>query len=279
MGTDAAQLAHPLVPRSARVLATRRETADTVTLELDPGPGFAFEPGQFTMLYAFGTGESAISISGDPAEPGRLVHTVRALGPTTRAICAARPGDALGVRGPFGTPWPVAEAAGHDVLIIAGGIGLAPLRPALLALLAGGAGHHRLSLLYGGRTPGQLLFRDELDAWSVREDLDVWVTVDAADPRWPGRVGVVPSLLGPARFDPAETVAFVCGPELMMRATATALLDRGVPAERIHISMERNMHCGYGRCGHCQLGPTLICRDGPVYRYADIVPWMRVWEL
>ncbi len=271
--------ADPLVPVMLDVLARRQETEDTTTLELDPGGGLAFAPGQFMMLWAFGTGEAAISISGDPADRGRLVHTVRALGPTTQAICAARPGERLGVRGPFGRPWPVDEAQGRDVVIVAGGIGLAPLRPALLHVLAAREHYGRVSLLYGGRTPDMLLFTDELDAWREAAEIEVAVTVDAADPGWRGRVGVVPGLLAGARFDPANAVAMVCGPEIMMRASAAALLDRGLPAERIHLSMERNMQCGFGRCGHCQLGPTLVCRDGPVYRYDEIAPWMRVAEL
>ena len=271
--------AHPLTPRMLPVLATRRETEDTFTVELDPGDRLAFAPGQFMMLYAFGTGEAAISIAGDPADAGRLVHTVRALGPTTQAICAVQPGEVVGVRGPFGRPWPVAGAEGGDVVIVAGGIGLAPLRPALLWILSRRERYARVTLLYGGRSPEQLLYRDELAVWRERDDLDVTVTVDVARSDWRGRVGVVPALVAAARFDPACTVAMVCGPEIMMRATASALMDRGVHAERIHLSLERNMQCAFGRCGHCQLGPTLICRDGPVFPYAQIAPWMRVWEL
>ena len=269
----------PLAPRMLGVLATRRETPDTVTLDLDPGARFAFAPGQFMMVYVFGTGEAAISISGDPGDRDRLVHTVRALGPVTQAICASRPGDQLGVRGPFGRPWPVEQAQGVDVVIVAGGIGLAPLRPALLHVLAARERYGRVTLLYGGRAPDQLLYRGELEAWRAREDLDVAVTVDVAGPDWPGRVGVVPALVARAQLDPANTVAMVCGPEIMIRASASALLDRAIPAERIHVSMERNMQCGFGHCGHCQLGPTLICRDGPVYPYAEIAAWMRVREL
>lgn len=271
--------ARPLTPRMLPVLAARRETQDTVTLDLDPGAGFAFEPGQFMMVYVFGAGEAAISISGDPADGTRLVHTVRALGPVTQAICASHPGDALGVRGPFGRPWPVAAAEGADVVIVAGGIGLAPLRPALLHVLAARERYGTVTLLYGGRAPDQLLYRAELEAWRARGDLDVAVIVDVAGPDWPGRVGVVPGLIARARLDPAKSVAMVCGPEIMIRASASALLDRGVPAERIHVSLERNMQCGFGHCGHCQLGPTLICRDGPVYPYAEIAPWMRVRAL
>ncbi len=269
----------PLVPQLVRVLTRRRETEDTWTLELDPGQAAVFAPGQFTMMYAFGTGEAAISISGDPDEPERLVHTVRALGPTTHAICAAEPGDVIGVRGPFGRPWPVDEAEGRDVVIVAGGIGLAPLRPALLHVLSRRERYGRVTLLYGGREPEQLLFREQLAGWRAREDLDVGVTVDMARGGWRGRVGVVPALVPGARLDPGNTTAMICGPEVMMRASASALTDRGVPASSIHVSMERNMQCGFGRCGHCQLGPTLICRDGPVYPLDVIDRWLGVREL
>jgi NAD(P)H-flavin reductase len=272
----------PMVPVSCRVRSTRRDTADTWTLELDPpGGAFAFAPGQFTMLSAFGAGEVPISISGDPDAPGTLVHTVRAVGAATRAICAAQAGDVLTVRGPFGSAWPVTDEPadpGRDVVVITGGIGLAPLRPAILRLLARAAGRGRLLLLYGGRAPDQLLYPDELDRWRER-GLDVTTTVDGAGPEWLGHVGVVPKLVRRAAFDGERAVALVCGPEVMMRFTLTALERCGVTADRVHLSVERNMQCGIGHCGHCQLGPTLVCRDGPVYRADHLARWLAVREL
>jgi NAD(P)H-flavin reductase len=269
-----------LAPVPFRVAAKRRDTSDTWTLELGgpDGAGLEFEPGQFTMLSRGGSGEVPISISGDPAAPGVLVHTVRAVGLATRAICSAEPGSALGVRGPFGNAWPVAAGAGADVVVVCGGIGLAPLRPAILALLARRERYGRLILLYGGRSPSQLLFVDELDRWRER-GLEVLTTVDAAGPEWLGHVGVVPRLVRRVAFDAASTVALLCGPEVMMRFAALALLERGVAAANVHASMERNMQCGIGLCGHCQLGPTLICRDGPVYRWDELAPWLAVEEL
>jgi NAD(P)H-flavin reductase len=201
------------------------------------------------------------------------------VGGVTDAICASRQGAVLGVRGPFGNTWPVALAAGSDVVVVAGGIGLPPLRPALYHVLRRRAEYGEVTLLYGSRTPEDLLYRRELSRWRGRFDLHVDVTVDSAGADWHGKVGVVPKLVGEARFEPASTVALVCGPELMIRFSAEALLARGVPAERIYVSMERNMQCGLGHCGHCQLGPTLICRDGPVYRYDEIAPLMEVREL
>jgi NAD(P)H-flavin reductase len=273
-------VAGEFVPAPYAVAARRQDTSDTWTLELRArdGGGLAFAPGQFTMLARGGAGEVPISISGDPAEPDRLVHTVRAVGLATRAICAAEPGAVLAVRGPFGRPWPVDAIAGSDVVVVCGGIGLAPLRPAILALLARRERYGRLVLLYGGRSPGQLLYPDELEDWAA-SGLEVQVTVDAAGPEWIGHVGVVPRLIRRAEFDAGGAAALLCGPEVMMRFAAAALLERGLAPERIHASMERNMQCGIALCGHCQLGPTLVCRDGPVYRWDELAPWLTIREL
>ncbi len=236
-----------MVPAQFVLAAKRRQTADTWTLELEPPAGgwSRFAPGQFTMLSAFGSGEVPISISGDPADDGLLVHTVRAVGPATRAICDVEEGQALQVRGPFGRPWPVAQLAGADVLVLAGGIGLPPLRPAILALLADRARYGRLTLLYGSRSPEQLLYPREIEEWSAR-GLEVELTVDSAGPEWLGHVGVVPRLVHRAELDPQATVAMLCGPEVMMRFAVGALLERGIDAGRVYVSMERNMQCLYG---------------------------------
>lgn len=269
-----------MVPEPFEVLSRRQETADTWTLELAPcsGGSLGFAPGQFTMLSAGGAGEVPISISGDPAQPEKLVHTVRAVGLATAAICASMPGHVLGVRGPFGQAWPVDEIEGADVVIAAGGIGLPPLRPAILRMLAHRERYGRLVLLYGGRTPDQLLYPADRVAWSLR-GLEVLVTVDSAGPEWLGHVGVVTRLIRRARLDAARTVAMACGPEVMMRFAVATLREAGVGARQIYMSMERNMQCGIGQCGHCQLGPTLICRDGPVYRWAQLEPWLAIREL
>jgi len=271
----------PMVPERFEVVSRRQDTADTWTLELQRSSGdpLAFAPGQFTMLSAAGAGEVPISISGDPDRPERLVHTVRAVGLATEAICASEPGRVLAGRGPFGEPWPVEEVAeGAEVVIAAGGIGLAPLRPAILWLLARRNRYRRLVLLYGGRAPDQLLYADELEAWAER-GLEILVTVDSAGPEWLGTVGVVTRLVGRAGLAGGDTFAMACGPEVMMRFTVAALREAGVDADRVFVSMERNMQCGIGHCGHCQLGPTLVCRDGPVYRWSELEPWLAVREL
>jgi NAD(P)H-flavin reductase len=269
-----------MLPEPFQVTARTQETSDTWTLTLEGAQAGlrGFAPGQFTMLSAFGAGEVPISISGDPGEPGRLVHTVRAVGLATQAICEAPTGSVLGVRGPFGDGWPVDEAQGADVVILAGGIGLAPLRPAILAILAGRERHGRVCLLYGGRSPDQLLYASELESWRQR-GLEVLLTVDTAGPEWLGHVGVVPRLLGRIEIEPERTVALMCGPEVMMRFAADALARCGLDGGRVYASIERNMQCGIGLCGHCQLGPTLICRDGPVYRWEELEPWLRIREL
>lgn len=268
-----------MLPRPVVVVRRRRETADAWTLELPGTPAAGFLPGQFNMLSVPGVGESAISISGDPARPGRLLHTIRAVGPVTTALAALRPGQALGLRGPFGAGWPVTGLAGRDVLLLAGGLGLAPLRPALYALLARRRELGQLALLYGSRGPEDLLYRGELARWQRRRGLAVAITVDHAPDGWSGEVGVVTRLLDRVPFDPARTVALVCGPELMMRHAATSLLDRGVPTDAIWLSLERNMKCALAHCGRCQFGGALLCRDGPVLRYDQVRPLLTIREL
>ncbi len=269
------------VPERFRVTSTRRETEDTWTLALESigREGLEFSPGQFTMLYSYGAGEVPISVSGDPRRPGTLVHTVRAVGAATAAVCATPQGDELGVRGPFGRGWPIAEAAGRDVVVVAGGVGLAPLRSVLYEALADRERYGRLTLLYGSRTPAQLLYRDELAEWAEREEIETALIVDAAEESWGGRVGVVPALIERAELDGAEAIAMVCGPEVMMRFSVEALLTAGLAPERIFLSMERNMRCAVGHCGHCQWGPSFVCRDGPVYSWSEAEPWFTIREL
>ena len=274
--------AHPMLPSPYRIEKVRRETSDIFTWNLRPQEGregFPFAPGQFNMLYAFGSGEVPVSISGDPTDPDTLVHTIRAVGPVTKAMERLARGDALGVRGPFGSQWPVAQAEGSDVLLIAGGIGLAPLRPALYHILAARRSYGKVILLYGTRTPSDMLFRAELEEWRARFDLQVLVTVDRGDQDWMGTVGVVTRLIARSQFDPDSTVAMVCGPDVMIRFTVTELLDRGLPVTNIYLSTERNMKCAVGFCGHCQFGPTFVCKDGPVYRYDAVSSWLAIREL
>jgi len=263
------------------VRSRTQETSDIATLVLAPADGVTsrpFVPGQFNMLYAYGIGEAAISISGPQGPGGELVHTVQSLGPTSKALFSAMPGTCIGVRGPYGTGWPLDAAVGKDVILAAGGLGLPPLRPLLYRMLAERERFGRIEVVYGARTPKHLVFYDELQSWRGRTDLRFQVTVDAAGRDWYGDVGVVTTRIPDARFEPAQTVAFVCGPEVMMRFTVQALLQRGVGPDAIYLSMERNMKCAVGLCGHCQFGPSFVCRDGPVFSYRRIGPYLSVRE-
>ena len=270
-----------MLPQLYRVARNRRELADTVTLELAPasGPRPAFAPGQFNMLYVFGVGEVAISVSGDPGREGGFIHTIRDVGAVSHALTRMESGATLGLRGPFGMGWPVAEAAGCDVVIIAGGLGLAPLRPAIYEILANRLRYGHVAILFGSRHPADILFRHELEEWRRRLDVEIEVTVDHAETDWRGNVGVVPALIPRVNFDPRETIAMVCGPEVMMRYSATALRAAGVAAERIFLSMERNMKCAIGICGHCQFGPSFVCKDGPVMRLDRIADILALREI
>ncbi|PPD44516.1 MAG: Ni/Fe hydrogenase subunit gamma [Methylocystis sp.] len=272
--------AQPMVPQVAHVRGRRKDTPDawTLDLELANGARLIYAPGQFNMLTAFGVGEAAISVSGDPAG-GPLIHTIRAVGPVSRALTALEPGDPIGVRGPFGVGWPMAQAEGKDVLLVAGGLGLAPLRPALYRLLGERARFGRVTLLFGARTPEDIVFRHEVESWRARFDIDVDVTVDHAASEWHGHVGVVTTLISRATFDPCNALAMICGPEVMMRFVAMALVEKGFGEDAIYLSMERNMKCAIGHCGHCQLGPTFICRDGPVFTYAQLKRFLAIKEL
>ncbi len=277
------ETANPLMPAFFTVARRRRETQDTWTLSLEAPPGFPFGflPGQFNMLYVPGVGEVPISISGDPARPLPAVHTVRAVGHVTRALTALRPGDPVGLRGPFGRGWPIEAAEGKDVVIVGGGIGLAPLRPLIYHILRHRDKFGNVVILYGARTPQDLLYRRELEQWRGRFDVECLVTVDRGDETWRGHVGVVTTLFRQAEtfFTPANTVGFICGPGIMMRFTVREFQQRGVPDDRVYISMERNMKCGVGLCGHCQFGPKFICKDGPVFSYADIGELFETREL
>ncbi len=268
-------------PFPTRVHRTRREAKDVFTFELDPAApgGFSFAPGQFNMLYAFGVGEVPISVSGHADKPERLVHTIREVGPVTRALGKLRAGDFVGVRGPFGKPWPIREHRGRDVVLVAGGIGLAPLRPVIYEVLSNRAQYRRLSIVYGARSPDDLLFKRELMSWAERRDMQFDVTVDRADAHWTGTTGVVTRLLGRLYARPERAVAFICGPEVMMRFAGRELINGGFDPELVYVSAERSMSCGVGTCGRCQLGPHFICKDGPVFRYDRIRATMTVREL
>src|SRR5579863_1538720 len=277
--TDARRRA-PMTPVSRRVDNRREATADVVTLELEATDGtrMRYAAGQFNMLYAYAVGEVAISISGNPLAEGPVTHTIRNVGNVSHALCALQVGDTLGVRGPFGSGWGLDTAVGSDLVIVAGGIGLAPLRSVVTQILSERDRYGIVEVVIGTRTPEELAFRDEVEAWRKHDDLAVHVTVDRATPGWRGTVGVVTTVLPRIQCDPSA-VALVCGPEVMMRFTALALMERGLPASRIRVSMERNMQCAIAQCGHCQLGSTFVCADGPVMTWERVEPLLAVRQL
>lgn len=269
-----------MVPRAYRVRRRVRESHDTVTLSLYPVDGIEvpYRPGQFNMLYSFGVGEVPISISGHH-RPGRpLLHTIRAVGAVSTALCRARAGEVIGVRGPFGTGWDIEDADGADLVLVAGGIGLAPLRSALRYALARRRHFGQIVLLVGARSPEEVVFTPELARLRARPDVVVEVTVDRATTGWHHHVGVVTQLVDGVPFDAGRALALVCGPEVMVRFAAAALTGRGVAPGQIRVSLERSMKCAIGWCGHCQLGPEFVCRSGPVRSYEQAAPLLAVKE-
>lgn len=262
----------PMIPESYRVVATATETDDTVTITLSPEsqairpPG----PGQFNMLAGFGNSEVPISLA--TLNGDLLLHTVRRVGAATTALCELEIGDWVGVRGPYGVGWDRTDAIGRDILIIVGGLGLAPVRLLIEQILENRADYGRVAVLIGARSPDDLIYRDLLERWSARTDLDLHLTVDAAPTSWRGDVGLVTELIPKANIDITTAVTTICGPEIMMRFSAQRVIELGGRPADTHLSLERNMHCAIGHCGHCQLGPAFICKDGPVLDWLTVEP-------
>lgn len=273
-----AAITDPHLPRPAQVAARAEEVPDLFTLRLhlpavpDREP-YSFEPGQFNMVYLYGVGEVAISIASDPAETAFLDHTVRAVGRVTRALARLQPGDWLGVRGPFGNGWPVRAAEGRDLVVLTGGLGCAPVVAAIGYAARRRNWFRRLVIMQGVKHSADMIWRERYAAWAELPDTQVLLAADQADRGWRGHVGLVTDAIDQAEFDPGQCTVLVCGPERMILAGVDRLLARGVPTGDIWVSLERNMHCGVGHCGHCQFGPWFVCRDGPVFRYRD-VQWL-----
>jgi NAD(P)H-flavin reductase len=277
------------MPFEATIKWIKKETRDTFSSALKINSreiqrAYRFIPGQFNMIYVPGIGEAPISISSSPLDHD-LMHTVRVAGDVTTALSGLRAGDVIGMRGPFGKGWPLEETEDLDLLIVAGGLGIAPLRSVARHILKSpapkkrGSAHPRRMLLYGAKTPKDIIFRDEFPRY--RDVFEVFLTVDRADPEeyWRRETGLVTKLFDRLSIDPLCTIAFVCGPEIMMQTSVRELILRGVPEERIFISLERNMNCGLGLCGHCFFGPKFVCKDGPVFRFSEIKGFMGIKEL
>jgi len=274
-----------MVPELYRIAGIYRETADCFTMEIlpvDGSPRMKFAPGQFNMIYMFGVGEIPVSISGDPLGK-TLVHTIREIGSVTKRLAALKAGDVVGIRGPFGTVWPMDAAIGNDVIVMAGGIAGAPVRPILYEIFNNREKYGKLVYLYGARTPGDILYEKEFKKWTTDHDIFIDYTVDRADAGYKGNVGLVTNLVKKAKlskwFDCYNTVAMVCGPGLMMKFSVKELMKRGIPESRCWISEERNMKCGIGMCGHCQCGPVFVCKDGPVFRHDKVKQFIHTREI
>ena len=270
----------PMLPNWAEIVKIEQEApgVNTYWLEFtDPiiQENYSFQPGQFNLLTVPGYGEAAISISSDPMNKEAIGHTIRLTGNVTNAVDRLGVGGTLGLRGPFGSCWPLEELKGKDIYIAAGGIGLPPLRPVIYHIIQNRSDYGKVVLIYGARTPEDLQFTEEFAGWE-KADIEVMVCVDSCDDTWTGLVGVVPMLFYSLRIDPKKGALLTCGPEIMIHFAAYEAIARRVPRKHIYVSLEKNMKCGFGSCGHCQLGPYFVCKDGPVFNYERIGPYLEV---
>ena len=272
-------VSNPYLIQPATIVEKIREADDIDTYRLQfvdeqVRRSYRFSAGQFNMVYLFGVGEVAISIVSDPDKPDSLDHTIRAVGRVTKAIAGLTIGDVLGIRGPFGQGWPLAGMREKDIVVVTGGLGCAPVVGAIEYIFHRRSEFGAVRILHGVKTPHDLLYRKRFERWRQHPDTEVYLTSDRADKSWQYHVGVVTELFHEVRIDPARTAVLLCGPEIMMRLGAPILIDRGIPATSIYVSLERHMECGIGLCGHCQMGPYFLCKDGPVMRYDRVEPWL-----
>ena len=266
----------PYLPRPARVVERRQESPTIFTLRLelqDPSEreAYVFHPGQFNMVYLPGAGEVPISIVSDPQDPHLLDHTIRAVGRVTHGLAQVRAGEQIGLRGPYGWGWPLQESQGRDIVVLTGGLGCAPVVGAIRYVLRRRRQFGRLVIMQGVKHADDLIWRGSYQAWAAQPHTQVLLAADQApEGEWPWYTGRVLDLIDQAEFDPHHCTVMMCGPEPMMWAGVDALLNRGVAAEDLWLSMERNMQCALGHCGHCQYGADFVCRHGPVFCYHDI---------
>lgn len=270
---------NPMIPVPFVISKIKRENKDTFTIELETPNKFEFKAGQFNMLYLFGVGEVAISISGDQNKTDKLVHTIRNVGTVTNRISNLKKNDVLGVRGPFGSSWKIENFHQKDIFIIAGGLGLAPVRPIIYYIINNRNKFNKVTILYGTKKPSEIIFEKELHKWKSKFDIDLKIIVDKPDSNWKGNTGLITTLIKDLNIDPNKSIAMICGPEIMMKFSAIEMENKGVNPQNIYLSMERNMKCAIGLCGHCQYGSKFICKDGPVFSYLEIKHLLDIWEL
>jgi sulfhydrogenase subunit gamma (sulfur reductase) len=282
-GQDLEASARALVPEPAEIVEKRTYGSQIHVYRLrlcDPAvrPRFDFLQGQFNMVSVPGVGEVAISISSDPADED-LEHTIRIVGRTTRVIEKLEKGDILGLRGPYGTGWPLHDARWKDVLVVTGGLGCAPVTGAIEYLFRRRGNYGRITILHGVKKPADLVQQERFESWRREPDTQVLLTSDQPDRAWHDHIGVVTELFEEVAIDPGRTIVFMCGPEVMMRFAVRILQERGVSMDRVFVSLERNMKCAVGLCGHCQFGPEFVCKDGPIFPFSRIAPFFRVHGL
>lgn len=269
--------ANPYLPMEAEVVERVQETPSLFTLRLrfcDPDINAAYHsvPGQFNMLYLYGVGEVPISIVSDPGRDTLLDHTIRAVGRVTDGLAKLQPGDRLGIRGPYGRGWPLEMAKDKDVVILTGGLGCAPVVSAIKHVIHHRGDYGRLVIMQGVKHSDDLIWREQYEAWSKQANTQVLLAADIAGNNWPWMVGRVTGLLEQAEFDKTNCTVMMCGPEIMMKFSIQELLQREIPEQNIWVTMERNMQCAIGHCGHCQFGGAFVCKDGPVFSYPEIKP-------
>lgn len=257
-------------PRLAEILEVKPLTAKEklFTLRFEDGQPLNHQPGQFVEVSVFGVGECPISVCSSPTRDHHFQLCVRAVGNVTNALHRLKPGDKVGIRGPYGKGFPIEVMKGQDVLIAAGGLGMAPLRSLAQYIFDHREEFGNVKVLYGAKEPGELLFKDELD--QIQRVAECLITVDRADETWKGHVGVITTLCPQVQIDPARTIAVTVGPPIMYRFIIKEFLNMGIPEDRIYLSLERHMKCGVGKCGHCQINGIYVCQEGPVFNYKDI---------
>lgn len=265
----------PYLPQDAEIVSRVQESPTIFTLHLrfaepDCHQQFLYSPGQFNMVYLYGVGEVPMSIVSDPDEKNIFSHTIRAIGRVTKALQKLVPGDRIGIRGPFGCGWPLEAAKGKDIVIVTGGLGCAPTVSVINYILARRNQYGNLTILQGVKHSDDFIFQQQYRQWEQSPRTQVYIAANLAGHHWPWGVGYVTDMIQPLNFDADNTIAMMCGPEMMMHAAIKALGEKRILDEAIYLSMERNMECGIGQCGHCQYGGLFVCKDGPIFAYSQI---------
>jgi sulfhydrogenase subunit gamma (sulfur reductase) len=269
----------PHTPHVAVIDQRTQEAPNIFSLRLqyedtDVQEAFAFDPGQFNMVTLFGVGEIPISIVNDPIDSHFFDHTIRVVGRVSEGMSKLQPGDRVGIRGPFGRGWPLERIKGKDVLLITGGLGCAPLVSVIRYLLRRREDYGHIHILQGVKHANDLIWRDQYEAWATMRDVNILLAADVVSKGWTGQQGMVTELIDQLSLRPQRTIVMLCGPELMMLAAIANLREKSIQDGNIWFSMERNMQCGIGQCGHCQIGPKYVCQDGPVFCYLELADFM-----